>query len=70
MSDTSFGMSFQLCSQGLSNSFKQKFAQVLAQSALMKWLTDVADTIKQVEDIRSLINNFIKDFICLKINHM
>ena len=36
----------------------------------MEWLTDVADVKLQVADIRSLMNNFIKDFISLKTDHM
>ena len=44
----------------MSNGFQQKLCES-ARAPLTEWLTDVAD-IKMQVDIRSLINNFIKDF--------
>ena len=59
------------------HSFQQQFYEnargsfsCLLRAPLMEWLTDVADVKLQVEGRSFLMNNFIKDFISLKIDHM
>ena len=69
-SNTRFGMFYRLSNQGISDNFLQQLHENartslgcnLFRTPSMEWLTDVAD-VKMLVEIRSLMNNFMGDFL-------